>query len=122
MTLVPAARENNQEINQLHNENINDDINNDNGVEYVEEVNQDEEFIDELDEPYESEENNSDEDENNTTTVRGKWMFDNCNTIDEMIQRLDRFKEHLNELKLQGWVLREQVCDDYASLTRITTN
>jgi len=46
--------------------------------------------------------------------IRGKWLYDGCNTIDEMIERLRREITLLEDLKREGWVLEHKVEDDYA--------
>lgn len=57
-------------------------------------------------------------DEENTCTVRGKWLYDGSQTIDEMIACLEREIEVLKELKDNGWYLIDKVYDDYAILRR----
>jgi hypothetical protein len=47
-------------------------------------------------------------------TIRAKWMFDDCETIDQMIERLDQQKEYLGRLKAKGIEPRSPVKDDYA--------
>lgn len=57
-------------------------------------------------------------DEENTCTIRGKWVYDGSETIDEMIACLQREIEALTELKEAGWYLADRVDDDYAILRR----
>jgi hypothetical protein len=57
-------------------------------------------------------------DEENTCTIRGKWLYDGSQTIDEMIACLGREIEILTELKQNGWYLVDKVYDDYAILRR----
>lgn len=54
----------------------------------------------------------------NERTIRGKWVFNGAETIDEMIEKLEERKEHLKELQEDGFTLQNQVEDDYAILTR----
>ncbi len=46
--------------------------------------------------------------------IRGKSIYDGCDSIDDMIECLQRVAEHLRSLKEQGWRLRSRVVDDYA--------
>lgn len=48
--------------------------------------------------------------------IRAKWTLDNANTIDESIEKLNRFIEYLTSLKNEGWEFREPVQDDYGLL------
>lgn len=57
-------------------------------------------------------------DEENTCTIRGKWIYDGSQTIDEMIACLQREIEILIELKQNGWYLVDKVYDDYAIVRR----
>jgi hypothetical protein len=51
--------------------------------------------------------------------LRGKWIYDNSKTIDEMIVALQREIALLTDLKNDGWVLQEEVQDDHAYLSKI---
>lgn len=57
-------------------------------------------------------------DDENTCTIRGKWIYDSSETIDDMIACLQREIETLTELKENGWYLADKVYDDYAILRR----
>lgn len=46
--------------------------------------------------------------------VRGKWMYDGCSSIEEMIQRLREQIEHLKSLQDEGWNVSGIIKDDYA--------
>lgn len=65
-------------------------------------------------------EGSSDEEEDSydgeDTIERGKWIYDGCKTIDEMIQRLINKIEELRRLKEDGWEVEDTVDDDYAFL------
>ena len=64
------------------------------------------------------EETSDDYDEENNTIIRGKWMFDGCKTIEEMIDALNGQITLLEQLKKDGWELCDTVHDDYAYLHR----
>lgn len=51
-------------------------------------------------------------------SIRGKWMFDGAETIDEMIHQLDQFKEYLLSLKNDNFELTGPIEDDYGFLQR----
>jgi hypothetical protein len=57
-------------------------------------------------------------DDENGTIVRGKWMFDGCKTISEMVEALQKQILILEEMKSEGWEVSETVHDDYAHLHR----
>ena len=59
-----------------------------------------------------------DYDDENSCIIRGKWVYDGSQSIDEMIACLQREIEILTELKENGWFLVEKVYDDYAFLRR----
>ncbi len=48
------------------------------------------------------------------TILRGKWIYDGCNSIDDMIQRLHEEITLLEDLKREGWYLVDEVENDYA--------
>ena len=52
----------------------------------------------------------------NTELWRGKWIYDGCKTILEMIERLKSSIESLEELHKDGWKVSDEVQDDYATL------
>lgn len=55
-------------------------------------------------------------DDDKISILRGKWIYDGSNSIDEMIEALQREITLLNDLKNDGWILREKVSDDHAVL------
>lgn len=57
-------------------------------------------------------------DEENTTIVRGKWVFDGCKSIDEMVEALKGKIAYIEQLKKDGWEVRETIDDDWAFLHR----
>jgi hypothetical protein len=61
-------------------------------------------------------------DEENTCTIRGKWIFDGSESIDDMIACLQKEVDILTELKENGWFLTQKVDDDYAFLRRDTVD
>ena len=65
----------------------------------------------------EYEEENEEEDEN-TICIRAKWMFENCKTIDEIIERLKAEITHYEKMKSEGYELIDEVMDDYGFLKK----
>lgn len=63
-------------------------------------------------------EETDDWDDKNSTIVRGKWMFDGCKTIAEMVEALKRQITFLEGMKKEGWEVRDEIDDDYAFLHR----
>lgn len=57
-----------------------------------------------------------DEHEEENICIRAKWSIDNASTIDEAIEKLNRFIEYLTSLKNEGWEFREPIQDDYGFL------
>ena len=51
-----------------------------------------------------------------TRLVRGKCMYDGCDSIPDMIDRLKETMSWLGSLHRQGWKVEDTVCDDYATL------
>lgn len=49
-------------------------------------------------------------------TTKAEWLFDGCESIDEMKQRLDEAKEELSALQDIGFELDERVLDDEVTL------
>lgn len=58
------------------------------------------------------------EEENDELTVRGKWIFDGSETIDDMVNCLEVFIEDLKNLKGEGYELMDTIIDDYGFLGR----
>lgn len=48
--------------------------------------------------------------------IRAKWTMDDAATLDQCVERLYAYAEHLKELKRQGWELINPVSDDYGFL------
>jgi hypothetical protein len=44
--------------------------------------------------------------------LHGRWIYDGSNSIDEMIEALQREIALLEDLKQDGWVLQEKVVND----------
>ena len=59
-----------------------------------------------------------DYDDENNTVLRGKWLFTGSDTIDDMIECLQKEIKLLTDLKRDGWYLTQQVDDDYAFIRR----
>lgn len=57
-----------------------------------------------------------DEEEEENICIRAKWSIDDASTIDEAIEKLNRFIEYLRSLKNEGWEFREPIQDDYGFL------
>ena len=57
-------------------------------------------------------------DDENNSVLRGKWIYDGSNTIDEMIECLQNEIRFLTDLKTDGWFLTQTVNDDYAFIRR----
>ena len=55
----------------------------------------------------------------NTTTIRTKWTWDGCSTLDEVIQACHKSIEYIKSLKDDGWELMNTVCDYYGTIERI---
>jgi len=54
--------------------------------------------------------------------LQGRWLYDNSNSIDEMIEILQREIALLTDLKNDGWVLQGKVMDDHAYLVKVDEN
>lgn len=54
----------------------------------------------------------------NTDTIRAKWMFEGCKTIDEIIEKLEIEKDRFIEMKSEGWELIDTVTDDYGHIKK----
>jgi len=61
---------------------------------------------------------NSELDDDKTSILHGRWIYDGSNSIDEMIEALEKEIALLKDLKEDGWVLKEQVMNDYAILVK----
>ena len=49
-------------------------------------------------------------------THRVKWLYDNCNTIDEMLERLSGEIEYLEDIRELGAKLEAKSEDDYTRI------
>ena len=56
------------------------------------------------------------EDDEHNMTIRFKWVGDGCQTIDDIIRRLQCLTEWYMQLKQEGWELRETIDDDWGFL------
>jgi hypothetical protein len=63
-----------------------------------------------------SEDDYEEVDDDKVSILRGKWIYDGSISIDEMIEALQREIALLNDLKNDGWILRDKVSDDHAVL------
>lgn len=59
------------------------------------------------------------ENDDKSSILRGKWIYDGSNSIDEMIEALQREIALLEDLKQDGWVLQQKVMDDHAYLVKV---
>jgi len=50
--------------------------------------------------------------------VRGKWILEGCDSIEECIASVKCFQEHLEELRDSGYELIQPVEDDYGCLNK----
>lgn len=50
-------------------------------------------------------------------TIRGKWMFDGCKTVEDIVKTLKGQVRYYEKMAKDGWQLREPVEDDYGFLT-----
>jgi len=66
-------------------------------------------------------EEHEDYDDEHSCILRGKWMYDGSKTLDEMIAALQREITLLADLKNDGWVLEDEVQDDYAYIVKPET-
>jgi hypothetical protein len=60
----------------------------------------------------------SDYDDENHSIIRAKWQMDGSNTLDECVEKLQYFIEHIKYLKTQGWELQKPVDDDYGFIRK----
>jgi len=61
----------------------------------------------------------SSEEDDKHCFLHGRWIYDGSNSIDEMIEALQRDIDLLKELKQDGWVLQKEVVDDRAYLVKV---
>jgi hypothetical protein len=55
-------------------------------------------------------------DERDEYILRAKWTIDGAATLDEVVDKLHAFIDHVKSLKEQGWELTRVVDDDYGFL------
>jgi len=67
----------------------------------------------------EDEEDDEEVDDEHSCVLRGKWIYDGSNTIDNMIEALQREIALLTDLKNDGWELANTVDDDHAFLVKV---
>jgi hypothetical protein len=96
-----------------------EDYEEDEDEEDEEDYEEDEDEEDDDEENDEEEEDDEDEDVEEEI-IRGKWCMDGAKTIDEAIEKLNEMIEYLNELKLEGWELIDEIDDDYGFLRKTT--
>lgn len=53
-----------------------------------------------------------------TFTLRCKWQLDGVSTMDEAVDRMYMFIEHLKQLKEEGWEFSQPMEDDYGILVK----
>lgn len=58
------------------------------------------------------------DDDFDSTVLRGKWMFDGANNLDEVIEKLNRFIQNIQQLKIDGWELIGTIDDDYGIMRK----
>lgn len=61
-------------------------------------------------------ENSDIEDTREEILIRGKWIFENASSLDEVVTALQRQIEYIKYLQEQGWELVNPVADDYGLL------
>lgn len=61
------------------------------------------------------------DDDDNEIVIRGKHIYENAATIDEIIAKLQKEIEVLEQLKTEGWELKVPVLDDYGFLVMKST-
>lgn len=67
---------------------------------------------DEDDNQHETEEY-AEEEEDDSEIIRAKWLYDGCESMDDIIKRLEGQIEYIKKLKNDGWELIQPVDDDY---------
>lgn len=73
----------------------------------------------ETDDELSSEDSDDYENDDKSSVLRGKWLYDGSNNIDEMIEALQREITLLEDLKKDGWTLQEKVMNDHAYLVKV---
>lgn len=53
-----------------------------------------------------------------TYTLRCKWQLDGVSTMDEAIERMYQFIEHLKDLRAEGFEFSQPMEDDYGLLVK----
>ena len=62
------------------------------------------------------------DDECDDSIIRAKWQMDGAKTLDEAVTKLQRFIEHLEALKNDGWELTAPIDDDYGFIRKQSVN
>ena len=50
--------------------------------------------------------------------IRGKWMLDGCETLDEVIETLGALQASFKKLKAEGYELNGPIEDDYGFISK----
>ena len=58
------------------------------------------------------------EEEDETEIIRAKWVMDDARTLDEAIEKLQQFVEHILALKAEGYELVGPIQDDYGFIRK----
>ena len=61
-----------------------------------------------------------DDDGSSHNLIRGKWMLDGCRTLDDVVERLGKEIQYIQQLKDDGWELSTTIDDDYGFIERLT--
>ena len=54
-------------------------------------------------------------------TIRAKWSLDGCNSISEIVARLESQKQYYLKLQQEGWEVVSEVSDDWGSMRQTKT-
>lgn len=68
----------------------------------------------------EAEYDEEEEDTENTITLRCKWIMDDAKTLDEGIEKVEKFIDYLKSLRDEGWEFEQPMNDDWGFLRRRT--
>lgn len=83
----------------------------------VDDTDEDDEYEDD---EYEDDDDDFEEfDDDHSCIIKGRWIYDGSNSIDEMIEVLQREIALLEDMKQDGWVLKEKVMNDCAYFEKI---
>ena len=59
-------------------------------------------------------------DDDNHDTIRAKWSYDGCRTLQEVIEKLELLKNYFKDLIDNGWELESPVEDDWGHIVKIS--